>query len=69
MSGCYVPSEPLLELARGRGYTDGQLAELVGASIRTVQRWKNNSKIRVDLADRAALALGLHPVLLWGSLW
>lgn len=41
------------------------VAELLGTSVRQVQRWLTGSRLQEDTADRMATALGLHPTMLW----
>lgn len=45
---------------------DTAVAEAVGRSRRVVQRWKHDG-ITIDMADEIAVALGAHPIELWGS--
>lgn len=45
-----------------------RIAELAGVSRRTVVRWRHIG-IPLELADRAACALGLHPANVWGDQW
>ena len=44
------------------------LAERLGVSARTVWRWRA-SGLNPTQADRAAIALGLHPGSVWASWW
>ena len=41
-----------------------QIADYLGVSTRRVYRWRREG-IRYYDADRVALALGLHPLLVW----
>lgn len=57
----------------GCGVDDGMLsdvalAEMVGVTRRTVQRWKH-SGLHPEMAERAAESLGEHPALIWGGAW
>lgn len=48
---------------------DRAIAETLGCSRRTVQRWKITG-VTIDIADEIAVALGAHPVELWGwAVW
>lgn len=44
------------------------LADAVGVDRRTVKRWRHQG-LMVTQADRAAVALGLHPASLWPVEW
>lgn len=57
------PRLPLAPLLTG-GRTIGDIAALLGVSKRVVSRWRHDG-IRWSLADQAAVALGLHPALVW----
>lgn len=59
----HFPVQPLLDLCPH--LTAVQLAHRVGVDRRTLTGWR----IRWDVADRAAIGLGLHPVLVWGDDW
>lgn len=43
-------------------------AEAVGCSRRAVHRWRH-AGLTWDAADRAAVAVGLHPANVWGREW
>lgn len=43
-----------------------ELAELVGVTSRTWGRWRHTG-IRLTAADRAAVAIGRHPLDIWGG--
>lgn len=68
-----LPAAPLkLELSRARRarrLTWGELAGWLGVSPRTVARVMASIELSEDTADRLAIALGLHPVLLWPEEW
>lgn len=57
------PLEPLLEVT-GTTSTSA-LAVMVGAHRRQAQRWFATGDLTDVWADRAAVALGSHPVLIW----
>jgi hypothetical protein len=59
--GC-VSAAPLLALLRG---SNRAAAARVGVHPRTMDRWRRGAMIRSTTADRAAVALGLHPCLIW----
>jgi hypothetical protein len=44
------------------------VAEAVGVSSKTVQRWKVDG-LSWSVADRAAVAVGAHPATVWGDEW
>jgi hypothetical protein len=46
---------------------DHVLARRLGVTPRSVQRWRHGAGIRIWLADRLAVRLGLHPVEVWGQ--
>lgn len=48
------------------GVTDGQIARLFGVALRQVVRWRASGRIRLDSADRCAVAIGLVPLEVWG---
>lgn len=51
------------------GFTATMFAEAVGHNVRAVSRWKETGRIPWLSADEAAVALGFHPVLVWGYDW
>jgi hypothetical protein len=65
----WFPAEParraLYRLARDRRIPLTHLACLVGLDRRTIQRLARRDRLRVDAADRIAVALGRHPCELW----
>jgi hypothetical protein len=65
----YFDPEPVLRLA-GAG-TDEEVGVRLGVSALTVCRWRNGRVcgMRVDVADRVARELGLHPSNVWGDDW
>lgn len=56
------PLQPLFEAAGTSDYTE--LAYLTGFTARTIHRW-TAAGISDNNADRAAIALGLHPYTIW----
>lgn len=45
---------------------DHEIADLFGVHIRTIVRWRAGEHwLSVQLADRLACTIGLHPVLVW----
>ena len=56
---------PLGPLGAAAGTTtNAALARRLGVSVRTVWRW-NHHGLSDTQADHGAIALGLHPVLVW----
>lgn len=43
----------------------GRVADVIGVSRRTVQRWQSGQPLNVWSADLAATRLGTHPSLVW----
>lgn len=74
-----LPLEPLWRLAEVRadlhseggktGFTQQVFADMISTSTRAVQRWFVDGTIPWVSADEAAVALGLHPSLVWGDAW
>lgn len=50
---------------RREGATDGLMAEMLGCHRRQVWEWRHRGSLTTLWADRAAIALGLHPALIW----
>lgn len=60
-----LPLQPLIEaLALDPAAWASQLADRLDVTTRTVHRWAA-SGMSVGIADRIAVALDLHPALLW----
>ena len=55
-------------LERLSGLSAPRIAEQAGRQPRTGYRWRQRG-LSVDQADVAAIAVGWHPVLVWGDLW
>ncbi len=49
--------------------TGEQLAVALGTSRQQVRRWQAGGRLQEETADRAAVALGLHPVMIWPEWW
>lgn len=75
-----LPLEPLWKLAAASadlhaiddvtgGFTQTLFAEMVRTTDRTVSRWMQDGELPWTAADEAAVALGLHPSLVWGDDW
>jgi hypothetical protein len=45
-----------------------QAAEVVGVDDAQLHRWRRTG-VRLDLADLAAIRLGVHPAAIWGDHW
>jgi hypothetical protein len=66
-----LPAEPILR------YRPMELANLMAARLggraeshyRTVARAHTRGHLSATAADKVAIALGTHPVLLWGRVW
>ncbi len=52
----------------GTAWSDRNLADLLGVTRRAVVRWRH-AGIPIYSADRAAVALGVHPSLIWPEWW
>jgi hypothetical protein len=51
------------------GFSSSRLSEMIGISTRAITRWRTSGGIPWTSADEAAVALGLHPALVWGDAW
>ncbi|MFN0090128.1 MAG: MerR family transcriptional regulator [Acidimicrobiales bacterium] len=56
------PFEELMVVCRED--SAGRLADRLGVTARTVHRWRAEGLSDLQ-ADRAAIAVGLHPALVW----
>lgn len=56
----HTPAAPVLEAFGDT--SDREVARICGVSIRTVQRWRTTpaATVPIDVADRTAIALGMH---------
>ena len=63
------PAEPvhrrLLQRADDRNMPVVELCEVLGLPRRTMHRILSCERLRWDVADRVAIALGLHPSAVW----
>lgn len=68
-----LPADPLkdrlLRSKGSRGATWDELAQRVGVSSRTLMRVMSATTISERVADRMAIRLGLHPILIWPAEW
>lgn len=68
-----LPAEALhLALSRARqryGLAWDELAERLDVSFRTLLRIMSAKRVSLADADRMAVRLGLHPVMLWPDEW
>ncbi len=68
-----LPAEPLKRALtwamKCHGFTWEELAERLGVTSRTLARCMQAKTIGVYSADRLAIRLGTHPVLLWPREW
>ncbi len=80
MSRASLPIEPLRAIAAAQadrhadteatgGFTQRLFADMIGMTDRSVTRWMQDGRIPWSSADEAAVALGLHPALVWGDAW
>ncbi len=61
-----LPSAPLL--ARFPGWTSQAIADELGVTRRTIERWKVGGQIRAEHADGLAAAAGCHQFVIWPEL-
>ena len=45
------------------------LAQHIGVTARTVNRWIEAGGVPEDESDRVAVRCGTHPITLWGQAW
>jgi len=69
-----LPLQPLWEIARTMSddptFSQKDFARMVNHSQRAVTRWITADRtIPWISADESAIALGLHPILVWGNEW
>ena len=55
--------------ARGDGVSLRELGVRVGVTVDTVRKWAHRDRVPDLRADALAVALGLHPSLLWPEWW
>lgn len=64
-TGWRLGCDPAPLLAQVRG-SDQEIADLLGVEIKTVMRWRlGRCRMSVGVADRCAIAIGLHASSLW----
>jgi hypothetical protein len=66
-----LSAEPILRLST-RALARQVAARLGGSTdshARTLARARARGYLRMNTADRVAIAMGTHPVLLWGEAW
>ena len=68
-----LPLTPLMNLVVGTDassdVTITEFARRIGSTTQAVNRWRRNGRIPWVSADEAAVAIGLHPILVWGDDW
>lgn len=68
-----LPLEPLYSIVTSTtGHTEmtnTEFARRVNTTVVAVNRWKKQGGIPWVSADEAAVAIGLHPLLVWGDAW
>jgi transcriptional regulator with XRE-family HTH domain len=68
-----LPIEPLYSIAAGMSdnprFTQAEFARMINVTQRAINRWKSKGGIPWTSADEAAIAIGLHPMLVWGDAW
>lgn len=68
-----LPLEPLYNIVTrssgGGEMTNAEFARRVNTTVVAVNRWKKQGGIPWVSADEAAIAVGLHPLLVWGDAW
>lgn len=60
------PLQPLIDHAQPGSLT--ALATQIGVEPRTIYRWRKTG-LSEQQADRAAIAVGSHPALIWPDRW
>lgn len=74
MKASALPMKPLWDIARTMSdnpeFSQREFADMVNHSTRAVTRWITAGEtLSWVSADEAAIALGLHPILVWGDDW
>ncbi len=64
----FAPLQALVQRRYGMDVSPAFVAEVFDVSTRTLIRWKQNG-LMFQSADRAAVAVGLHPSLVWPEWW
>lgn len=70
-AGILLPTRPLLILLEQRDESDLELARRSGVSARRLYglRVGESKHVRVDVADKLAVALGIPSAIVWGDEW
>ena len=67
-----VPLQPLLDWVHANVTREPvpviQAAKILGIDNSQVYRWRRRG-VRLDIADRLAIRLGVHPAAIWGDHW
>ena len=63
----FMPLQPLIDACGGG--TVASIARQCHLERQTVQGWIDRGRITLIAADRAAIALGVHPWIIWGDTW
>jgi hypothetical protein len=72
------PIAPLQKIAQQRyahenngekPFSTRAFAQMINKPPRTVERWVKKGHIPWYAADAAAIALGLHPIMIWPNQW
>lgn len=66
-----VPRLPWAPLARRLpvDWADADVAQLLNISRDALRRYRKAGTIPAELADPLAIAVGLHPLIVWGTDW
>lgn len=64
----FAPLNLIVTRRYGADVSPHTVAEVFDVSARTLLRWKQNG-LMFQSADRAAVAVGLHPSLVWPEWW
>lgn len=67
-----LPIEPLYNIVAGSAdaeMTTTEFARRLNTTTVAVNRWRRQGGIPWVSADEAAIAIGLHPLVVWGDAW